>query len=236
MSVGSDFCPSPNFIIFLRLNCFSIIRPVEQEKEVVGLKKVFVAVIVTLAIVMLAASLTSTAQAKKTIVTWESTGGEGANYLYIAPDVKCPPGPDMDVPEPGGLRIAQGTYREYMFVNPILGPGASSSEAIISITHYSLETTTFPDGSYFPTTGWGHGIYRVHYNITSGPYTGTLEGISVATWSWNLAEHLWVDNWGNTTLHSGTGGLEGIRINQEWYTMGSTVMYGGWLRGEVIFP
>ena len=200
-------------------------------------KNVLVVVIILLAAAMLATALISTVQAKKTIVTFEVAGGEGYNYLYIAPDVqKFPPGPDMDVSEPGGLRIVQGTYRELIGVNPILGPIVTSSEAIISVTHYGVETFTFPNGLTYPTTGWGYGIYRVQYNVTSGPYAGTLEGITVAEWSWDLTKNPWVDNWGNTTLHSGTGGLEGVKMNYEGYTKGTTVVYGGWVRGEIIFP
>ena len=200
-------------------------------------KKVLV-VAITLAMAMLATSLTSTVQARKTIVTYESAGAEGANYLYIPPDVlKFPPGPDMDdVLDPGGLRIAQGTYREARGVNPILGPFVASSEAIISITHRSVETIVFPGGAVAPKTGWGHGMYRVQYNITSGSYTGTLEGITVATWSWDFTKNPWIDNWGNTTYHSGTGGLEGVKMNIEGYAKGATVLYGGWARVEIIFP
>jgi hypothetical protein len=200
-------------------------------------KKVFVGIIILLAAAMLTTSYTSTVQAEKTVVTFEVAGGEGANYLYLPPDVdKFPPGPDMDVSDPGGLRIAKGTYRENKGVNPVLGPFVSSSEAIISITHRGLETITLPTGEVVSVTGWGHGIYRVQYNVTSGPYAGTLEGISVATWSWDLTKNLWIDNWGNTTLHSGTGGLEGVKMNYDWYTKGATYTYSGWVKGEVIFP
>jgi hypothetical protein len=200
-------------------------------------KKILVVTIILLAAAIIATSFPLTVQAEKTVVPFEALGGEGVNYLYLPADFeKFPPGPDMDVSDPGGLRIAKGTYRELNGVNPMLGPIATSSEAIISITHRGPETITLPNGDVVSVTGWGHGIYRVQYNVTSGPYAGTLEGISVAEWSWDLTKNLWVDNWGNTTLHSGTGGLEGVKMNYEWYTKGATVVYGGWVKGEIIFP
>jgi hypothetical protein len=118
-------------------------------------------------------------------------------------------------------RIARGTWRLYSYNGP-LGAGTMYTEAIISITHYDNE-------SFGYTTYHGHGNYRTVFTITEGPYgAGTLEGVSVQEWDFNVARTPRNLLWGNGTFHSGSDDLKGVRMV---YTF-----INGVYTGEIISP
>ena len=175
-------------------------------------KKIPVVTVTILAVAMMAVSSVAFVQASKVVVPFSYTGGltsirSGEVDVQWTPDYST--------------RIARGTWRLYSYSGP-LGIGTYYSEALISITHYDNETLGY-------TTWNGGGVYRILYNITSGPYgVGTLEGISTQKWDYDFQRTPKNVLFGNATLQHGTGGLRGVRMVYDFNA--------GVYTGEVILP
>lgn len=148
---------------------------------------------------------------RKTVLPYE-------NYIAL----QVVPGSSQDHWSGDGLTLVRtGTQREGPYDGP-LGVGTMYSEALISVTRFSIA----PSGTPPSAAGTGHAVYREKYVIDSGPYgAGTLEGICIMKWESNTVEEpKFYDFVGYSTFARGTGGLEGIKLQYE--TTGSALPEG----------
>lgn len=121
----------------------------------------------------------------------------------------------------GSTLVRTGTQREGPYNGP-LGIGRMYSEAIISVTRFSIA----PSGTPPTASGEGRAVYKEKYVIETGPYgAGTLEGICVMQWESNTVEEpKFYDFMGYSIFAHGTGGLDGIKLIYQ--TTGSALPAG----------
>jgi hypothetical protein len=180
-------------------------------------KKILVTFITLLAVVILATPLIGSAQAcrhsgrSKKVVPYENSIS-----LAVVPDST-----EEKWSEDGHVVIRKGTQRIGAYDGP-LGVGTMYSEAIISVTRFTIP----PSGTPPTSVGRGGAVYKEKYVIESGPYgAGTLEGICVMKWDINTVDtppHY--DYVGYSTFGHGTGGLAGITL--KYKTTGSALPAG----------
>ncbi len=115
----------------------------------------------------------------------------------------------------GHVCIRTGNQRVGAYDGP-LGVGTFYSTNIISMTFLEIPPST-PFKFGVGTLATGFGIYNITIVIDSGPYgSGTIQGLNHIYWDMDLrlpASSMHYNIWGTLDLHSGTDGLQGIKVN-----------------------